>query len=325
MGIVNRQKVVSFWAVLMFLINWAPANAQTTVTLEESDTRNLIFTASIGKKAMMPVTFCLNVNEMSSGHRDWYSVSGWFQLKGDGEPRFSIAGIKTSELLTLYYFNNEALADTLLNFRYDDYEKYNFREMMVRYHYMTDFVEKMTFKDVYGEVGTDSANGRGIRGEWTDGKMRLPINVYRSDLEILQHHSLLKIHHNGSDFYIDLYALNLPIFYPGEHAVEGYAVVGDTVRVVLSYQRASKAYALGACGAGEEEGLLRLLIDGRNGHVLKLEDYHLFSCLKSITSKEGYQDEKQERYIVTDAESTRFLNFNKETMELEWEERGTPD
>lgn len=322
MGIVNKQQVLTLWTGLLLLICWLPINAQTTVTLEESDTRNLLFTASIGKETTMPVTFCLNVNEMSSGHRDWYSVSGWFQLKGDGEPRFPLAGIKTSELLTLYYFNDEALADTLLNFRYDDNGQYGFKEMMVRYHDMAGFVEKMTFKDVYGEVGTDSVNGRGIRGEWTDGKMRLPINVYRSDLEILQHNSLLKIHHNDSDFYIDLYALNLPLFYPGEHTVEGYAVVGDTIRVVLSYQRASKAYALGACGAGEEEGFLWLAIDGKNGHLLQLEDYRLFSCLKSINAKEGYRDEKQESYIVTDAESTRFLNFNKETMELEWEEGG---
>ena len=322
MGIVNKQKVVALWTGVVLLFCWYPVSAQTTVTLEESDTRNLLFTASIGKKATMPVMFCLNVNKMSSGHRDWYSVSGWIQLKRDGEPKFPLVGIKTSELLTLYYFKDEALADTLLNFRYDDYDKYNFREMMVRYHYMADFVEKMTFKDVYGEVGKDSVNGRGIRGEWTDGKMHLPINVYRSDLEILQHNSLLKIHHNGSDFYFDLYALNLPLFYPGEHTVEGYAVVGDTVRVVLSYQRASKAYALGACGAGEEEGFLRLVIDGKNGDLLKLEDYRLFSCLKSINSKVGYQDERQESYIVTDAESTRFLNFNKETMELEWEEGG---
>lgn len=322
MGIVNKRKVVTLLTGLVLLVCWYPISAQTTVTLEESDTHNLLFTASIGKKSKMPVTFCLNVDKMSSGHRDWYSVSGWFQLKGDGEPRFPLAGIKTSELLTLYYFNDEALADTLLNFRYDDNGQYGFREMMVRYHDMAGFVEKMTFKDVYGEVGTDSVNGRGIRGEWTDGKMHLPINVYRSDLEILQHNSQLKIHHNGSDFYIDLYALNLPLFYPGEHAVEGYAVVGDTVRVVLSYQRASKAYVLGACGAGEEEGLLWLLIDSRNGHVLKLEDYRLFSCLKNINSKVGYQDEKQASYIVTDTESTRFLNFNKETMELEWEEGG---
>lgn len=322
MGIVSKQKVFTLWAGLMLLVCWLPVSAQTTVTLEESDTRNLLFTASIGKETTMPVTFCLNVDKMSSGHRDWYSVSGWFQLKDNEEQRFPLAGIKTSELLTLYYFNDEALADTLLNFRYDDNGQYGFKEMVVRYHDMADFVEKMTFKEVYGEVGTDSVNGRGIRGEWTDGKMRLPINVYRSDLEILQHNSLLKIHHNGSDFYIDLYALNLPLFYPGEHAVEGYAIVDDTLRVVLSYQRASKAYALGACGAGEEEGFLRLIIDGRNGNVLKLEDYRLFSCLKSINSKVGYQDEKQASYIVTDAESTRFLNFNKETMELEWEEGG---
>jgi len=322
MGIVSKQKIVTLWMGLVLLINWHPVNAQTTVTLEESDTRNMLFTASVGKKATMPVTFCLNVDKMSSGHRDWYSVSGWFQLNRDGEPKFPLAGIKTSELLTLYYFKDDALADTLLNFRYDDYDKYNFREMMVRYHNMAGFVEKMTFKDVYGEVGKDSVNGRGIRGQWTDGKMHLPINVYRSDLEILQHNSLLKIHHNGSDFYFDLYALNLPLFYPGEHTVEGYAVVDDTVRVVLSYQRASKAYALGACGAGEEDGFLWLAIDGKNGRLLQLKDYRLFSCLKSINAKEGYRDEKQESYIVTDAESTRFLNFNKETMELEWEEGG---
>jgi|GEM_PF-2351165 len=322
MKIVNKQKVVTLWTGLVLLVCWYPISAQTTVTLEESDTRNLLFTASVGKEKIMPVTFCLNVDKMSSGHRDWYSVSGWFQLNRDGEPKFPLAGIKTSELLTLYYFNDDAQADTLLNFRYDDYEKYGFREMMVRYHDMVDFVEKMTFKDVYGEVGTDSVNGRGIRGEWTDGKMHLPINVYRNDLDILQHNSLLKIHHNGSDFYFDLYALNLPLFYPGEHTVEGYAVAGDTVRVVLSYQRASKAYALGACGAGEEEGFLWLAIDGKNGHLLQLEDYRLFSCLKSINSKEGYRDEKQESYIVTDPESTRFLNFNKETMALEWEEGG---
>jgi len=322
MGIVNKQKVVTLWAGLVLLVCWLPISAQTTVTLEESDTRNLLFTASIGKETTMPITFCLNVNEMSSGHRDWYSVSGWFQLKGDQEPRFPLAGIKTSDLLTLYYFKDEALADTLLNFRYKDYGQYGFREMMERYHDMGGFLEKMTFIDVNGKVGTDSVNGRGIHGEWTDGKMHLPINVCRSDLEILQHNSLLKIHDKGSDFYIDLYALNLPLFYPGEHSVEGYAVVDDTLRVVLSYQRASKAYALGACGAGEEEGFLRLEMDGKNGHLLKLEDYRLFSCLKSINSKVGYQDEKQESYVVTDTESTRFLNFNKETMELEWEEGG---
>lgn len=318
----RKQILIAVWTGLMLSIYCGSVNAQTTVTLEEFDTRNLLFTGSIGKETTIPVTFCLNVDKMSSGHRDWYSVSGWFQFKGNEEPRFPLAGIKTSELLTLYYFNNEALADTLVNFRLDDYGKYNFREMMVRYHYMPNFVEKMTFKDVYGEVGTDSVNGRGIRGEWTDGKMRLPINVYHSDLEILQHNSLLKIHHKGGDFYIDLYALNLPLFYPGEHAMEGYSVVDDALSIVLSYQRASKAYALGACGAGEEEGFLRLVIDGKNGHLLKLEDYRIFSCLKSINYKTGHQGEKWETYIVTDAESTRFLNFNKETMELEWEEGG---
>lgn len=322
MNLHRKQFLVAVWAGLILSICCGPVNAQTTVTLDESDTRSLIFTAYIGNETAMPLTFCLNVEKMSSGHRDWYSVSGWFRHKDNGEPGFPLAGIKTSELLTLYRFNDQALTDTLLNFRLDDYEKYNFQEMMLRYHYMADFLEKMTFKDVYGEVGNDSVNGRGIRGEWTDGKIQLPIKVYRNNLDILQHNSLLKIHHNGSDFDIDLYALNLPLFYPGEHAVEGYAVVGDTVRVVLSYQRASKAYVLGACGAGEEEGFLRLEINSCNGHVLKLEDYRLFSCLKSINSKVGYQDEKQESYIVTDAESTRFLNFNKETMELEWEEGG---
>lgn len=318
----RKEKIVALWAGLILFVCCLPVKAQTTVMLEESDTRNMLFTASIGKEAKMPVTFCLNADKMSSGHRDWYSVSGWFQYKGDEEFRLPLAGIKTSDLLTLYYFNDKALADTLLNFCYDDYEQYGFQEIMERYHFMEDFLEKMTFKDIYGKFEDDSVSGRGIQGEWTDGKIRLPINVYRSDLDILQHNSLLKIHHSGSDFYIDLYALNLPLFYPGEHAVEGYAVVDDTLRVVLSYQRASKAYALGACGAGEEEGFLRLEIDGRNGHVLKLEDYRLFSCLMSINSKVGYQDEKQESYIVTDPESTRFLNFNKETMELDWEAGG---
>lgn len=310
----KKYSIAVLWTGLILSMCGVSVNAQTTVILEEQDTRNLLFTGYIGEEAM-PVTFCLNVDKMSSGHRDWYSVSGWFRHEGDGEPRLPLAGLKTSGLLTLYYFKEEALADTLLNFRYDDYEQYSFREMMERYHDMGGFLEKITLKN---EPGSEN----GIKGEWTDGKTHLLMKVYRYDMDILRYHSLLKIHHNGSDFYTDLYSLNLPVFYPGEHIVEGYKIVDDTIRIVLSYERASKAYALGACGAGNEDGFLRLEIDGRNGHLLKLDDYRISSCLKNINYKPGYQDEKQESYIVTDAESTRFLNFNKETMELEWENGG---
>ena len=309
-----RAMNVVVWTGLLFWAFGLRANGQTTVTLDESDTRNLVFTASIGEKTTEPVTFCLNVGNMSSYHRDWYAVSGWFQHQGDGAPVVPVVGIKTSNRLTVYYFKREAPIDTLVNFRLDDNGKYSFPEMMERYHEMDGFLQKMTFEDSPGAGGA-------LDGEWTDGKMQLPIKVYRRNLDILRHHSLLNIHHNGYDCHIDLYALNLPVFYPGEHAVEGYKVVDGKIRIVLSYERASKAYVLGACGAGNEDGFLRLEVD-EDGQLLKLDDYRIFSCLQNINYKLGHEDEKLESYIVTDTRSTRFLNFNKETMELEWEEGG---
>src|SRR5690606_33192482 len=115
-----------------------PAVAQTTVTLEEYETRNLVFTGHIGEGMDMPDTFFLNVENMSSGHIDWYSVSGWYQYDRHGKP-IPLAGIYTGDL-TLYRFAQEALADTLLNFRYDDYEQYSFMRMMQLYHDMEGFL-----------------------------------------------------------------------------------------------------------------------------------------------------------------------------------------
>lgn len=317
---VRKHIIFLFWVALTPLVFHYPAIAQTTVTLEEYETRNLVFTGHIGEDMDMPVTFFLNVENMSSGHIDWYSVSGWYQYDRHGKP-IPLAGIYTGDL-TLYRFAQEALADTLLNFRYDDYEQYSFMRMMQLYHDMEGFLEKMTIERIYGKFEHGTETGRTLKGEWTDGKKRLPLRVYRTDVDILQRHSLLNVCHNGANFRIALNSLNIPLIYLGDYSIAGYNVVDGKVRIVLSYDRPSKSYALGMCGAGTESGFLRLELDDK-GHLLALDDYLIESCLKNVHYEPGYMDEHEENYIVTDGEGLGwFLRFNKKTMELAWEEGG---
>lgn len=315
---LKKIRKLSLLFALLLLSSLQSARGQTIVKLQESESRNLVFTGYIDADKPLPVTICLNVANMSSGHRDWYSVSGWFQHVGEGGPKLPLAGIKTSGLLRLYYFKDPALADTLTNFLYDDYEQYGFWEMINHYHEMGGFLERMTFEDIMGKLEDSMQMGRGIKGEWTDGRLHLPISVYSSKLDVLRYNSILKISHKGKDFYVDLYTLSLPLFYPGEHTVIGYKAEQDKVRVVLSYERASKAYALGACGAGNEDGFLSLELDDE-GHLLQLEDFRITSCLEDINYEQGYKNDKQENYIVTDSKSTRMLHFDKENMQLKWQ------
>ncbi|MFC3196436.1 hypothetical protein ACFOET_02295 [Parapedobacter deserti] len=306
-----------YWMGLTFLVFSGPAIGQTSVELEEYETRSLAFSGHIGEGTEMPVTFCLNVENRSSGHMGWYSVSGWYQYDRHKKP-IALAGIYANQL-TLYHFKQQEPADTLVHFLYDDYDSYSFFDMIEKYHSMEGFLEKITIAYEYGTFKNSTVSARTVSGEWTDGKKRLPLRIHRGDMDVLQHHSLLKIKCKGRDFQVNLKALGLPLFYPGDHSVAGYKVVGDKLRIVLSYDRPSKAYALGHCGAGNESGFLLLELD-ENGRLLRMEDYLMDSCLLGLSSQPGNMDESRERYIVSYGDAQRFLVFNSETMELKWEE-----
>lgn len=321
MEIVRKCIIHLFRTGLVLFVFYRPAVAQTTVTLDEYETHSLVFSGHIGEGMDMPVTFFLNVENMSSGHLDWYSVSGLYQYDRHGTP-IPLAGIYTGNL-TLYRFAQQESADSLVNFRYDDYDQYSFMQMMELYHDIGGFLEKITIEHVYGKFESSTESGRALTGAWTDGKQHLPVRVYRTDVDVLQRFSFLNVQHNGNGFNVDLNTLNIPLFYPGDHSIAGYKVVDGKIRIVLSYDRPSKSYVLGACGAGNESGYLRLELDEKSGHLLALDDYLLSSCLKNVYSEPGYVDEHETNYIVTDGEGLGwFLYFNKETMELKWIEGG---
>ena len=297
------------------------ANAQTTVNLEAYDIRSHVFTAyvndTVGAK-VSAVTIALNVENMSSGHLDWYSVSGWYQREGLDQPRIPLVGIYTGNL-TLYHFDNEALIDSIVKFGYDDYNRYGFMDMMERYHNMDGYLEKITI----GRTGRTVNSGL-FEGEWTDGKTTRPMEANMSSLGVLQHQSVLHIDHNGQEIRVSINDLGMPLpqVYPGEHTVKGYKVVDDKLRIILSYDRSSKGYVLGMCGAGTETGFLWLELDEK-GRLLGLEDYLIGSCLLNVDSKPGYQDEHEENYIVTDGDGIGwYLTFFRDTMTLEWEPGG---
>lgn len=323
------KTVVMKWRIrriaigIVLLITCVAVNAQTTVVLEEYETRSQVITAQLGEELgeMTPVTIGLNVENGSSGHRDWYSVSGWYQYEGKNQPRIPLVGIYTYDL-TLYHFNDEALMDSVVNFGYDDYDRFGFMEMMERYHTMGDFLEKITFGRMEGTLRDREEYTGGLQGEWTDGDTSISLVAFNTDLHILQHHSVLNIHHRNRDFRVALNRLGIPTVYPGEYSIEGYKVVDDTLRVVLSYDRTAAAYALGMCGAGSETGFLWLELD-EEGRLLTLEDYLLESCLQNIHSESGYRDENEENYIVTDNEGLGwYLTLDRRTMTLEWEPGG---
>lgn len=305
------------WAWLLVLS--VPASAQTTVDLEEYETRSRVFTAYVTDTpgtAPTAVTIALNVENMSSGHLDWYSVSGWYQHEGleQPQPRIPLVGIYTGNL-TLYRFDNDALIDSIVNFGYDDYDRYGFMGMMDRYHTMDGYLEKITF----GET-----EGGSQQGEWVDGDTAHPVEVYAPDMNVLDYNSVLQIHHNGQDLRVSLDRLGLQVsrIYPGAYGVEGYKEVEGKLRVVLSYNRVSRGYVLGMCGGGEETGFLWLELDGE-GRVIGLQDYLVWSCLHNISYEMGYHDDHEENYIVTDGDGTGwFLTLDRDTMTLEWSPGG---
>lgn len=320
MGLVSNYISVLLWTAFTFIVFHHSAAAQTSVVLNEYETRNLVFSGYLGEKTDMPVTFCLNVENRSFGHVDWYSVSGWYQYDRHEIP-IPLAGMFTGDL-TLYRFAEEESTDSLLHFLHDDYEQYSFMQMMGLYHEMEGFQEKITIEHIYDKFENSAKSGRTLKGEWTDGEKQLSLRVSRTDVAVLQRHSFLQIHHNGIDFRINLNNLNLPLFHPGDHSIAGYKVVDGKIRVVLFYNRMSKPYVLGACGAANETGFLWLELDEK-GNLLGLKDYLIVSCLKNVYSEPGYQGEDQENYIVTDGEGLGwFLYFDKKTMELKWEEGG---
>ncbi|MBK1440009.1 hypothetical protein JHJ32_08435 [Parapedobacter sp. ISTM3] len=315
-----NTKLAYWMGLTLLVVVWScPAIGQTFVELEEYEIRSLVFSGHIGEGTEMPVTFCLNVEDRSSGHLGWYSVSGWYQYDRHKKP-LALAGIYANQL-TLYHFKQPEPADTLVHFLYDDYDSYSFFDMIEKYHSMEGFLEKITIAYEYGTFENRTVSARMVSGEWTDGRKRLPLRIHRDDMDVLQHHSLLKIKCQGHDFQVNLKALGLPLFYRGDHSVAGYNVVDDKLRIVLSYDRPSKAYALGHCGAGNESGFLWLELD-ENGRLLRMEDYLMDSCLLGLSSQRGNMDENRENYIVTDGEAQRLLVFNREAMDLKWEEGG---
>ena len=308
-----------FWALLLMLS--VPASAQTTVGLEDYEIRSRVFTAYVTDTpgtAPTAVTIALNVENMSSGHLDWYSVSGWYQRDAgldQPQPRIPLVGIYTGNL-TLYRFDNEALIDSIVNFGYDDYDRYSFMDMMERYHSMDGYLEKITF----GQTEGAPQGGGSQQGEWVDGDTVRSIEVYAPDMNVLEYRSVLQIHHNDQDIRLalDRLGLQLPRIYPGEYTVEGYKEDGGKLRIVLSYQRASRGYVLGMCGAGTETGFLGIEMDGE-GRVTGLQDCVVESCLGNISYEMGYHDDHEVNYIVTDGEGFGwFLTFFRDSMTLEW-------
>ena len=318
-----KQYLLPFFGVWTWLLLISvSANAQTTVTLEEYEIRSRVFTAYVTDTpgtAPTAVTIALNVENMSSGHLDWYSVSGWYQHAGIDQPRIPLVGIYTGNL-TLYHFGEEALIDSIVNFGYDDYDRYGFMDMMERYHTMDGYLEKITF----GRPEEAPQGGGSQQGEWVDGDTMRSIEVYTPDMNVLAYNSVLQIHHNGRDVRLALDRLNLqvPRIYPGEYSVEGYKEDEGKLRIVLSYQRASRGYMLGMCGAGTETGFLWIELDD-DGRVTGLQDYVVESCLQNISSEPGYHDDHEVNYIVTDGDGLGwFLTLDRDTMTLEWRPGG---
>src|SRR5690606_5679126 len=88
-----NTKLAYWMGLTLLVVVWScPAIGQTFVELEEYEIRSLVFSGHIGEGTEMPVTFCLNVEDRSSGHLGWYSVSGWYQYDRHKKP-LALAGI----------------------------------------------------------------------------------------------------------------------------------------------------------------------------------------------------------------------------------------
>ncbi len=284
------------------------AQGQLRVELDEFETKNRVFAGTIGDS--LGVTFCLNVHAMSSGNLDFYAVSGWYQYDKYNKP-IPVVGIHTDELI-LYRFDKKEKADTLLNFEYDDYDKRTFWDMMDAYTNMEGFTEKLSFS--YDGYEEGAGVGRLIYGWWEDGEQRLPIKIYESDVDILKRQSILHFQHAENRFSIDLSALNLR---PYGHTLRAYKKIGERIRVVLDFQRPSRMYALGMCGAGTEEGFVWLEVDDK-GHVLDTKEYITESCLRSITSEIIKESDDVIQYIVRQEDGETYLTFHQDTLALTW-------
>lgn len=276
MKIVNLLLAVPF-----FTLSNSFCHAQQNVQLQHITTNEKIFTGNIDGNE---ITLYLHAEETSPGHRNLYSVSGWY-FYDKYQKQIPLVGVVNSDQLTLYQFDDKLKRDTVLHFLY---EQGIFWETMAHYDSLEGWVEKF-------DINYPQQN-EPITGVWQMASKQLPVQLNDNDLFFRDEYFLLNIFDGKDTTTINLTALKLP---PGLH-LSKYLFTKTGLSVLLDYSHPSRGYALGMCGAGDEEGVVFLQFD-KQFRLINLQNKLLNSCLLNLTSTSKTIQSGVIKYTVTKA------------------------
>jgi hypothetical protein len=207
-----------------------------------------------------PITIYLKFNHYSNYHLGVYSVEGWYYYD-KVKTKIPLVGLYNYPELTLYNFQDTSRSSELLTFRE---MKSTHWDDMKYYQNLEGYQEKFVF--------TKDGNA------WTNRNKELKVSVSEDDLSIKKVYEFLYLDSVNS---FDLHNF-------GGWTWNFQIIAQKEGKFILEYSHGSRLYFMGQCGAGTENGFLKLDFD-ENNMLLKYEEFTYESCNNSISEEEREQ------------------------------------
>lgn len=237
---------------------------QQTVQITEFVTDGKRYEGKIGD---YDISMYLQSVEGSPGHRNIYSVKGWYYYE-KYQKKISLVGIRDLGKITLYHFEEKGNENAVLNFKLES--DGGFWDDMELYHEISDWNEKI--------VLTDTSFSGKVRGNWKSQTSTLPFLLYEADLRVQKQKALLKIQSDNKKHVVSLGELGI---FPLGNTLRNYKWVGKELVILLDFEHPSRAYALGMCGAGSDSGIILLRFD-QDFQLVEIRKELLSSCVRSF-------------------------------------------
>ncbi|MBX7227241.1 MAG: hypothetical protein K1X55_14495 [Chitinophagales bacterium] len=273
----------------MVLLWGGQSFSQEIGCIEAVETNEIILKGSISNK--YPVTIYLKKFEYSPDHLGVYSVKGWYYYDKIKE-KIPLVGIYDGDL-TLYIFDEQAKADSILNF---DVSNQTIDE------YMEHFKEILGFREKFFIHSSQSDTSESY---WQNGKRRSTFYYFANTIVPHQEYEFLKIAHENDVYWQDLRKL-----FEGtsNFTLEAAYATEDYTQFVFSFEHSSLEHFYGICGGGIEKGYCSLKLN-KDFEIEEQVQVLTESCLESVSSEEvNGNAPNQKVFTISDR------NENKSTL-----------
>lgn len=247
------------------------------------------FTGTIDGK--YKITLYLKYFKTSGEHLGIYSVTGFYYYDKI-KTKIPLVGIYDGALV-LYKFPPKSAKDSLI-LNFENYGSQNFWDEIETYKNLDGYEEKFTI----GSKG---------KVQWQSKTKVLPLEIKSADLHLIHTYEYLVLSIGTKETKINVKDLKL--------TESGFSLVNanwqnNRIRLMLNYSFGSRAFVMGMCGAGTEEGYYVLEFD-KNARLVSKQHLQTESCLENIyTEKQKTKDPEQEKWLVKTNDSTETYLVN---------------